>query len=93
MMVNRNLVQDKTKAMVVVGADVEALYPSLSETQVAEIIFKAIMETEVGFQGINYLEGAKYIVLNSIPTEEGITLMKEPTEMRCCMSKSMLREI
>jgi hypothetical protein len=31
MMVNRNLVQDKTKAMEVVGADVEALYPSLSD--------------------------------------------------------------
>ena len=63
-MVDRKLIQDRGKAMEVVGADVEALYPSLSEIQVAEIIYKAIMETEVGFQGINYLEGAKYIVLN-----------------------------
>ena len=45
MMVDRKLIQDKGRAMEVVGADVEALYPSLSEIQVAEIIYKAIMET------------------------------------------------
>ena len=35
MMVDRKLIQDRGKAMEVVGADVEALYPSLSEIQVA----------------------------------------------------------
>ena len=42
--------------MVVVGADVEALYPSL-ESQVVEIVFKAILETEVGFEGVDFQEG------------------------------------
>ena len=51
--------------MEVVGADVEALYPSLSDVQVAEIVYKAVTETEVGFEGVNYLEGANYITLNS----------------------------
>ena len=61
MMVEKNLVQDTGRRMEVVGADVEALYPSLDAVQVAEIIYKAIMETDVGFIGINYAEGAKYM--------------------------------
>jgi hypothetical protein len=82
MMVERNLIQDKSKTMEVVGADVEALYPSLSEIQVAEIIYKAIMETEVGFRGINYLEGAKYIVLNSTAKECRISPLKRILPIR-----------
>ena len=38
MMVDRKLIQDKGRAMEVVGADVDALYPSFSEIHVAEII-------------------------------------------------------
>ena len=67
--VNNSLVQDRSKKQVVVGSDVEALYPSLLDTQVAEIIFKAIMETEVGFEGVNYQEGCRYIVLNCTEQE------------------------
>ena len=58
MMVEKNLGQDTSRRMEVVGADVEALHPSLSAIQVAEIIYKAIMETDVEFVGINYAEGA-----------------------------------
>ena len=35
----------------------------------AEIIFDAIMETKVGFDGVNYQEGARYIVLNCTEQE------------------------
>ena len=52
-------VQDRSKNQVVVGSD----------EQVAEIIFNAIMETEVGFEGVNYQEGARYIVLNCTEQE------------------------
>ena len=52
-----------------VGSDVEALYPSLEDTKVAEIIFQAIMETKVVFEGVNYQEGARYIVLNCTEQE------------------------
>ena len=61
---DNNLVQDKTVNQVVVGSDVEALYPSLLDTKVAEIIFKAIMETKIEIEGVNYQEGARFIVLN-----------------------------
>ena len=39
----------------VVGANVEALYPSLDAVQVAEIIYKAIMETDVGLLALTML--------------------------------------
>ena len=67
--VENKLVQDKTKNMVIVGADVEALYPSLEDTQVAEIIFKAVMGSNVKFDGVNHQEGARYIALNSTEQE------------------------
>ena len=35
----------------------------------AEIVYKAVMETDVGFIGINYAEGAKYIAMNSTAQE------------------------
>ena len=66
---DKKLIQDKSARMVMVGADVEALYPSLADIQVANIIYKAIIETEVGFEGIDYMEGCKYIVMNSTAQE------------------------
>ena len=63
------LVQYRLKNQVLVGSDVEALYPSLQDSKVAEIIFNAIMETKVGFDGVNYQEGASYIVLNCTEQE------------------------
>ena len=50
-------------------ADVEALYPSLSDIEVAEIVYQAIMETDIGFEGVDYMEGVKYIVMNSTAQE------------------------
>jgi hypothetical protein len=39
--------------MVVGGADVEALYPSLEAIEVANILFRAVQESEVEFEGID----------------------------------------
>ena len=61
---DNRLVQDRSKKQVIIGSDVEALYPSLCDIKVAEIVFDAIMKTEVGFEGVNYQEGCRYIVLN-----------------------------
>ena len=66
--VNNRLVQ-KGERLGVVGADVEALYPSLEAIQVANIVYQAIMETDIGFEGVNYLEGARYIALTSSAQE------------------------
>ena len=60
---------DVLHSQTVVGSDVEALYPSVEDTKVAEIIFQAIMETKVEFEGVNYQEGARYIVLNCTEQE------------------------
>ena len=32
--------------------------------QVAEIVFKAVMESKVEFDGVDYQEGSRYIALN-----------------------------
>ena len=60
------MVQDKSQRMVVVGADVEALYPSLEAIEVANIVFRAVQESDVEFEGIDYMEICKYITLTSI---------------------------
>ena len=57
-------VQDKTEKMVTVGSDVEALYPSLDDMEVANIVYKAIMDSEIEFDSVDYLEGARYIAIN-----------------------------
>ena len=60
----------------------EALYPSLDAVQVAEIIYKAIMETDVGFISINYAEGAKYIAMNSTAQECRISPLRRILPVR-----------
>ena len=82
MMVEKNLVQDTGRRMEVVGADVEALYPSLDAVQLAEIVNKAIMETDVGFIGINYAEGAKCIAMNSTAHECRISPLRRILPVR-----------
>ena len=67
--VNNRLVQNKGQRMQVIGADVEALYPSLSTVEVAEIVYDAVMSTEIKFDGINWTEACKYIALTSTEQE------------------------
>jgi hypothetical protein len=67
--VDNKLVQDKSSNIVLVGSDVEALYPSLQDIQTANIIFRAIMETEIGFEGVHFQEAVRYIVLNTTEVE------------------------
>ena len=62
--VNNSQVQDRDKKMLVVGSDVEALYPSLEDMAVAEICYKAVMESKVKFEGVNYREAVLYVALN-----------------------------
>ena len=62
--VERNKVQSRDKKMLIVGSDVEALYPSLEDIEVAEIIYKAVLESSVEFDSIDYREAVKYISMN-----------------------------
>ena len=47
--------------LVVVGADVVALYPSLTDIEIANIFFEAIMKSSVKFKKINYRKARLYI--------------------------------
>ena len=68
-MVDNGLLQDNGASMVMVGSDVEALYPLLEVAEVADIAYRAIMNTNVKFEGVNYQKACKYIALTS--TEAG----------------------
>ena len=67
--VDRSLVQDRSATMHIIRAEVEALYPSLEAIQVADIVYKAVMETEIEFKNINYQDGVQYIALTSTAQE------------------------
>ena len=43
----------------------EALYPSLEAIQVADIVYQAVLETDIIFKGVDYMVGARYIALTS----------------------------
>jgi hypothetical protein len=56
--------QDFSLPIVIVGSDVEALYPNLSAERVAKLIYEAIIKSEVEWDNISYMEGLRYIALN-----------------------------
>ena len=67
--VGNNLVQDECSRLEIIGADVEALYRSLEAIQVSNIVYQAVMESQIKFKGVNYQEGARYIALTSTEQE------------------------
>ena len=50
--VNNPLIQDRSVKIQVVDSNVEALYPSLEAIEVAQIVYKSIMESEVKWSGL-----------------------------------------
>ena len=63
------LLQDKSNRIQVIGADVEALYPSLSAMEVGDIIYNAMLNTKIKFDNMEWLEACTYIVLTSTEQE------------------------
>ena len=59
--------------LVVVGADVEALYPSLSDVDVAWICHDAVMKSKVTFSNIDYRKALKYIAISLDKTEQRLS--------------------
>ena len=59
-----DMVQDFAVPMVVLGSDVVNLYPSLDIKQVVKEVKEAMLETEIQWENIDYLEAARYIALN-----------------------------
>ena len=57
-------IQDVENKMVIVGSDVEALYPSLDVTGCGKIVLEEVMRTSITWEDLDYLEGTRMIVLN-----------------------------
>ena len=57
-------VQDQTIPMVLVGTDVESLYPSLVIKRVVEEVREAVYESKIVFEEVDYLEMSRYVALN-----------------------------
>ena len=56
--------QDFSLPMVLIGSDVASLYPSLDAERVADLVYKAVMESGIKWEQIDYLEATRYIALN-----------------------------
>ena len=61
--VNNSMVQDDLE-LIVVGADVEALFKSKTDGEVANLCYKAIMKSKIQFSNINYRKARLYIAIN-----------------------------
>ena len=67
--VDNKLIQDRGSKIQIVGSDVEALYPSLEAVEVAQVVFNAMMKSEIKFRGMNYMEACRMIALTSTEQE------------------------
>ena len=52
-------VQNKGQRIKIIGSDVESRYPSVEAVEVAEIVYNAMIDTEVSFDNINWTEDSK----------------------------------
>ena len=59
--------------LVVVGADVKSLYPSLPDVEVAVICYKAIMRSGIRFEGINLKTAGKYVAMHLTKEEQAMS--------------------
>jgi hypothetical protein len=67
--VSNNMVQDQHQ-VVVVGADVEALYPNLVDVEIANLCYQAIMKSRINFNNINYKKALLYLAINMHKTDQ-----------------------
>ena len=67
--VDNTVIQDRGAKIQVVGSDVEALYPSLDAVEVAQIVYNAMLKTEVKFKGVNFQEARRMIARTSSEQE------------------------
>ena len=69
-----NLIQ--SEELVVVGSDIEALNPSLSDVEVAVICFNVVLESNIRFQNIYYRKGRIYIAIHMTEAEQRMSLLR-----------------
>ena len=62
--VPKDLLHDYTTALMIVGCDVEQLYPSMEMKLAAKLIEEAILNSEVEWKDLECVEGARMIEMN-----------------------------
>ena len=62
--VPEDLLHAVEEPLVIVGADVEQLYPSMSKKQVAKLMEEAVINSSIKWVDLDYLEGCRLIALN-----------------------------
>ena len=50
--------------MVLLGSDIASLYPSLDAEKVPEIVYNAVLKSDIKRTNIDYVEATRYIALN-----------------------------
>ena len=58
------VIQAIDERVVIVGMDVEALYPSLLVKEIKKLVYEGVMESSLSWQGVDYREGLRFIALN-----------------------------
>ena len=67
-------VQDFSIPMIILGSDVSALYPNLDAEKVAELVYQAVLKSEIQWSKIDYVEATRYIALNwDAPTSRRVS--------------------
>jgi hypothetical protein len=61
--------QDYSLPMVIIGSDVEALYPNLCSERVAKLVYEAIIKSKVKFENNDYLEAVRFIAMSWLAEE------------------------
>ena len=62
----------KESERVIIGADVEGLYPALDDIEVANICYHAILRSSIKFNNINYQKASIYVAMNLTREEAAI---------------------
>ena len=57
-------IHDFTLPMVIVGSDVEQLYPSLDAKRVSKMVYEAVLVADIKWESIDFLEVVRYIAIN-----------------------------
>ena len=61
-MENKRIQEENGK--VIIGADVEGLYPALRDLEVAAICYQAVIESDITFDSIDYRKLGIYLAMN-----------------------------
>ena len=55
------------------GANVEGLYPSLSDIEVALIVFEAIINSDIKFENVDFHMAGKYVAMHMTEEEQRVS--------------------